>query len=182
MKTMIAFALLSAGTAQADVLGLNDYESLFAAQGAAIEQLADGSEVLSLPADVQVMRSDRGITTLDLGPSGAVGCFVRILSQIAAYQAACDDPFDAGQMARLADYRDQVLTFYAANAQPAADLTEARARFDALIAASVPNTTQYCGGDSDIRPFMDSVLSPDTADVVAAMIEVPRLPADNPCL
>lgn len=182
MRWIFGALLALATPAAADVLGLNDYDALFAADGAEIATLADGSEVLSLPGPVQVMRSDQGITTLDGTDGGALGCFVRILSQIAAFEAACDAPFDADQRARLESYRDRALDFYAANAQPPVTPQDARARFEALVEASSEAAARYCEAGAGVRDFMDTVLSDGTAEVVARMTEVPRLPADNPCL
>jgi len=182
MNRWWAGVVLMASPVQADVLGLNDYDAMFALEGAEISQLEDGSRVLQLPQGVQVMQSDGRYTSLDTGPLGAVGCFVRILSQIAAYQQACEGPFDADQMGLLEGFLDRSLAFYAANTQPTATLEEARARFDSLVEVSMTNAAGYCSQPGDIATFMQSVLSPQTVAVVDQMLSTPRLPVDNPCL
>ena len=182
MKYLCIASALAGTAAQADVLGLNDYEALFAAPDAAVAQLEDGTQVISLDDTVQISRDGDRITTLDITDGGAVGCFVRILSQIEAYQTACDSPIEVEVMENHRTYLDQVLSFYADNTFPVSDAQTVRDRYDAFVAGSAANARQYCGGDRDVETFMRNVLRPTTQAALDHMTSIPRLPADNPCL
>lgn len=177
-----AVLTLCCGTVQADVLGLVDYDALFAANADAIEVLANGAEAIELPGGVFVSRQDGQIVTLDQSNGGAVGCFVNILAQIESYQMACDVSLDAGQAARLEIYRTQALTFYAANVSPTVTLDTARARFDTLRDRSQYASGAFCDPDGNIALFLNSFLDEATQEVLDRLTEVPRLPASNPCL
>lgn len=182
MKWMITAAMLLAGAAQADVLGLTDYDAIFAAEGAVMQTLDDGSSVVALPENVQIMRSDRGITSVDAGPLGALGCFVNVLSNVAAFEVACGGLLDDADRARMDTMLDQIMPFYAANVVPPTTADIAREKFDALIVQEAATAANYCEMTDETRTFLRSVVSDNTAQMVQQMLAVPRFPASNPCL
>lgn len=182
IRHLLLLCCLCATTAHADLLGLNDYDALFADPANEITQLESGSEAIEIDGQIQISRSENGITTLDISNAGAVGCFVKILSQIEAYQTACDDPIEAEYMENHRIYLDRILTFYAANTSPVSDMATVRQRYDAYVEATTDNARQYCAGDGNVEAFMRSVLQASTAAAVDEMVANPRLPADNPCV
>jgi len=182
IRHLTLLGCLMGNMAAADVLGLNDYDALFNDPAIAVTTLDNGSKAIEIDGTVQVNRTETGFTTLDVSQGGAVGCFVRILSQIDAFQAACDDPIEAEFMENHRIYLDRVLQFYAANTSPVSDIATVRDRYDAFVDASTDNARQYCAGDGDVETFMRSVLSASTVATVDTMVATPRLPADNPCL
>lgn len=181
-RLFILIGCLAAPVASADVLGLNDYDALFAENADQVTNLDAGTVAIDLGDGILISREGDRLITLDQTAGGAVGCFVRILSQIDAFQQACDAPFTADQMALHAGFLAQVLDFYAANTAPASEIATATQRYRALVDGSLPNAATYCDGDSGITAFMQSVLAPQTQAVVDTMTATPRLPVDNPCL
>jgi len=169
-------------TAQADLLGLNDYDAMFADPANEITQLSNGGEAIEIDGKTQISRAESRVTTLDISNAGAVGCFVNILSQIEAYQIACDDPIEAEYMENHRVFLDRILTFYAANTSPVSDMATVRQRYDEYVAETTSNARRYCGGDGEVEVFMRSVLEATTAAAVDEMVATPRLPADNPCI
>jgi len=182
IRTLTLLCCLSGTAATADILGLNDYDALFADPATEVTILDDGSEAIEIDGQIQISRNDDRITTLDITNTGAVGCFVQILSQIEAYQSACDDPIEAEFMENHRTYLDRILAFYAANTAPVSDVATVRQRYDAYVEATTQNARQYCAGDGQVETFMRSVLAASTAAAVDQMTSTPRLPADNPCI
>ncbi|MEJ6396873.1 hypothetical protein [Yoonia sp. 208BN28-4] len=173
--------VLCAGLAQADVLGLNDYDALFAANADAIEELANGAEAIALEGGIFVSRQDGDVVTLDQSEGGAVGCFVSILAQVDSYVATCDVTLEADKAARLERFRTSALTFYGQNTSPQATPEAVRTSYDALRDASPYNSGDFCDAEGNIAAFIPSFLGDSTDEVVDQMIAVPRLPASNPC-
>ena len=179
MRGLLA-ALLLAGTAHADPLGVNDYETMFETHADQLLTDAGGARVLELPEGVAIYETLNGAERLyagvDMSEGGPVGCLASIYIQIMGYSQACPDlvaPVDEAQLGRL-------LTFYGANAVPAVEPADLRERFDAEVALNRDQITQCTKthGVVEVAAFFQGEKGDALLDQVLA---TPRLPVSNPC-
>ena len=183
---MRPFALALAVTAAplaADPLDLIDYEGLFAANAAMVEDVSEVRQILRQgPVILLYDRTmDNPYTGLDESGEGAVGCFVGILATIESAVQACEVRLPPEQLAIQDDYQSRALDFYAASV-PGVERGLVQERFDALVRGEIENTRPYCANIDLVTDLADRIFSPDSAAEIEGMLSLPRLPVSNPCL
>lgn len=178
---VICLWLLSAGVALADPLGANDYDALFEAHADKINVDAAGARALELDTGVTIYESvvgeERLYAGVDLNNGGAVGCLASLFIEVAAMAAACPDEVKAP----APEHIDQLLTYYAANSYPPADLTWVQDRFNVLVGQARDQLTQ-CGLEEDVILFSEILTGERTGPLLDDTLATPRLPVSNPCL
>lgn len=174
----IWMVILSTHAAQADVLGLNDYDLIFEENAADIVVGEDGTETLNLPGGVRLSRLNSQLTgAYDLSGEGALGCSVMIMSELQGYQKYCEGPMSDAAVERLDEQMDTVLDFYARNAYPPTDLGRAREAYDTMV-----KSRTGCRADPYILSMLEQFNVAEMSFEADDLDGVDRLPVNNPCL
>ncbi|WP_321341748.1 hypothetical protein [Breoghania sp.] len=169
---------LNALPTQADPLGLNDYPALFDAYPDRIVLNANGSETLTLPDGVKVIRMKGRYVGFD--PKGAVGCPVQAFIAIEAYGERCPDLMSEKQAVRFEANKATLIAFYAQNAYPAVSRKQVRERYDEMVALSAKQEFSCDDPSPDVvHKALTGLLD---ARALAKILAIPRLPVSDPCL
>ena len=187
--TAIAF-LLTQPAVQAGEWNGTDYAALFVDKAQLVEKITgpDGSvtEILRLKGDIFVQRTaDGNVTGIDRGTNGAVGCFLIAMRDVTRISDQCPKVLSEEEKRRLESLTRQSLLFFAQNAYPPTDYESARRWFADEIAARGKLPAQACeiaGRDSIESQFIHQLVSAQAEASLGKMLEVPRLPVNNPCL
>lgn len=167
-----------------------DYAALFADKAQLVEKITspDGSvaEILRLKGDIFVQRTaDGNVTGIDRGTSGAVGCFLIAMRDVTRISDQCPKVLSEEEKRRLESLTRHSLLFFAQNAYPPTDYESASRWFANEIAARGKLPAEACeiaGRDSIESQFIHQLVSAEAEVSLAKMLEVPRLPVNNPCL
>lgn len=193
LLTALAFLCLTTPAMAQDVQPYIDFDALFADK---VDQVApvegrDGVTMITMPGPVVVFRNETDgdpiYSTVDQSSAGPVACMIEVLASISSLET-CDGALTDRRKTAVADGLDQLASFTANNTYPpvaAADRDDFRATFLAeLTARQAPNAEWFCSTVNDdvgvtrfVRNFVDSLAE----DGLAELLEIPRLPALNPC-
>lgn len=174
--------------AQDPASGAIDFDLLFEQNADAVEELSTGQGStrwqLALPGEVVVWADGtedaRRYSAMDLGPTAAVGCLWETYQQVSQIATVCPDILPEASLENLARYRDRVARFVAANTVPAVDGDAFLAYWDARLGDLPPETCDQftAPGSTD---FLRTLSGPGFTVTLDVILEVPRLPAANPC-
>ncbi len=189
IRTMFCALACLSGPVWADPSGAIDFEALFAANAAEVEEVmssnADNSRWrLRTPGGVTVWADGtegaRRFSAMDETPAGAVGCLWNAYADIARLHLSCPDALSEDEAAQLQEFRGRIGDFIADNTYPPV----ARADFWAYWQdATRADDGLACDSimDPPTGPLVQTLLSPQFVNVLDGMLAVPRLPAETPC-
>lgn len=171
-----------------------DYEGLFELHADSITQSDwGGFQVLNMPGDVFVER--RGLagnyqySGTDRSDGGAVGCYAMFLIEYTKRDAICPNIMSDDQSAQLKDGLERVLRFYAENLYPPVRYEDLDAYVRLQVSAKwlglLPISATYCEKNSFLTGFIDyhdGMSDGSFQRDLDKILEVPRLPVNNPCV
>jgi hypothetical protein len=174
---LAAVAVLVAGAAGAE--DWNDYGLVMQQNAENVVSTLDGAGGVTLTLDmgdgVTVVCDAEGCIGQDSG--GAVGCMLRIVTELRALAATCPGMADDSRRAGLEGIFDRAGAFAAANAVPPRDWAAMRAEIDGR---APPNGCPLPGSDADV--MMQALSTPESIAQMDRALERPRLPVAAPCL
>lgn len=179
MKWFIALSLsLCSSGALADVLGLIDYDALFAAHADEITRDEGGFERLVI-GEVLLTRYPNQVVSTDLSQHGAIGCFTGLFGIADATVRMCPDLVNPAEQDQLDSIREKLLAFYEHNVGRPVTAQQVRDGYESRALIRHPDACS----DPDILMFIDHFArEPKTIDTIDQLFDQPRLPAGNPCL
>lgn len=160
-----------------------DFEAVFAAHADQVERSDDGRRKLKTESGVEIRETGSGIVGLDWSEGGAVGCLMRIYTEVAAVARVCDLGLEPAAEARLQERTQRLAAFFAENTLPRMDPGDRDAALEQTLTALAAARQGQCPDPgSEPQMFMVEMTSEDLDPVLDKALAVPRLPVANPCL
>lgn len=171
-----------------------DYEALFQLHPDRIAETDRGDfQVLNMPGGIVVdRRGELGnyrYSGTDTSDGGAVGCYAMYLIEHTKRDAFCPGIMSDDQSAQLEDGLERVLRFYAENQYPAVSYEALDSYVRLQLAAEwlnlLPNSASFCEQDPFLSGFIDYYDGMSDGAFqrdLDKILEVPRLPVNNPCV